>query len=283
MSYSLPSVITGESSVYTESRSVTCKGQVTDDGGAIVSERGICYIKGHGTPTISNKKVSGGSGVGEFSCSFNVPDEGTYTYRAFATNSKGTAYGNAKTISVTVSQTASAMVQFGNDVWYDDNTYVPSAWWQPSQRSFSLMLDDEAWTKEANVSITPCYEETITGSIVPTPAEVALGAGGYPIHNVESGHYTGPTFQVDYPYNEEDNWHSYFHISIEYFDQNGKKWVPKSFTVNVTAINAIIKICSITVDAVMIKAYDGYTSNYINTAETRALRIEAYNIPLKIE
>ena len=68
-------------------------GNVTDDGGATVTARGICW----GTspnPTISNS-IQVGSGTGHYTTSYSSLTPGTqYFVRAYATNIVGTAYGN---------------------------------------------------------------------------------------------------------------------------------------------------------------------------------------------
>jgi len=72
----------------------TCGGNITDDGGASISERGICYSNSQ-NPTTSNNKVSGGSGAGTYSVSISGLTSNTkYYVRAFAVNVVGTAYGN---------------------------------------------------------------------------------------------------------------------------------------------------------------------------------------------
>jgi uncharacterized protein (TIGR02145 family) len=65
---------------------------VTLDGGANLSERGIVWNTS-GNPTVSDNKVVTGSGLGAISEILSGLQEGpTYYVRAFATNSKGTAY-----------------------------------------------------------------------------------------------------------------------------------------------------------------------------------------------
>lgn len=71
-------------------------GNVTSDGGAVVTERGVCYSTSS-NPTISNSKVSFGSGTGSFKANLTALLDGTtYYVRAYATNKKGTSYGEQK-------------------------------------------------------------------------------------------------------------------------------------------------------------------------------------------
>ena len=72
----------------------TSGGNVTDDHGASVTERGVVYNT-TGTPTISDTKVITGSGTGSYvSVMTSLTPLTTYYVRAFATNSEGTAYGS---------------------------------------------------------------------------------------------------------------------------------------------------------------------------------------------
>lgn len=76
------------------SNSVKTGGNITSDGGAIVTERGVCWnitIE----PTIANNKTIDGQGYGGFNSLLSNLNPGvTYYIRAYATNSAGTAYGN---------------------------------------------------------------------------------------------------------------------------------------------------------------------------------------------
>ena len=71
----------------------TGRGEVTEDGGAPVSARGICWGTSPG-PTISGTKAAAGSGLGVFSSTLSgLAKNTTYYARAYATNTSGTAYG----------------------------------------------------------------------------------------------------------------------------------------------------------------------------------------------
>ncbi len=68
-------------------------GNVTSDGGASVTARGVCWSLS-ANPTISDSKTSDGTGTGVFSSNLTgLSSNKTYHVRAYATNSIGTAYG----------------------------------------------------------------------------------------------------------------------------------------------------------------------------------------------
>ena len=80
----------------------TSGGNITFDGGATISARGICWSTTT-NPTIANSKTSDGTGTGNFTSAITglTPDT-TYYFRAYATNSSGTSYGNLITIRTAI-------------------------------------------------------------------------------------------------------------------------------------------------------------------------------------
>lgn len=73
----------------------TCGGNVTSDGGAAVTARGICWGTSTAPTTALTTKTSDGTGIGVFVSSLTGLTVGTtYYVRAYATNSVGTTYGN---------------------------------------------------------------------------------------------------------------------------------------------------------------------------------------------
>jgi uncharacterized protein (TIGR02145 family) len=69
-------------------------GNVSNDGGTLVTQRGICYSTSP-SPTTANTTIISGSGIGSFTCNLNgLSSSTTYYVRAYAVNSAGTAYGN---------------------------------------------------------------------------------------------------------------------------------------------------------------------------------------------
>lgn len=76
----------------------TVEGNVTNDGGSFVTERGICYSI-YENPTLSDSVRYAGTGIGRFYCEMsNLNNATTYYIRAFATNNEGTSFGDVLTI-----------------------------------------------------------------------------------------------------------------------------------------------------------------------------------------
>jgi len=88
----LPTVVTVEVSEIT-TNSAICGGEVTNEGGSEVIERGICWST-HENPTLGDNHIAIGSGMGSFTTIMNDLQANTiYHVRAYATNMRGTAYG----------------------------------------------------------------------------------------------------------------------------------------------------------------------------------------------
>ncbi len=93
--------------------SATLGGNVTADGGASVTERGVVYSATNATPTTADTKAANGSGTGSFSATIAGLTAGTsYTVRAYAINSEGTSYGSAESF-VTAAAPADLTVNTG--------------------------------------------------------------------------------------------------------------------------------------------------------------------------
>ncbi len=88
-------IVNGTASIV--SNSISLAGTVKADRGNTVIDRGLVYST-TATPTISDTKVSSGSGIGSYTVSFTPGSASQYYVRAFATNSKGTSYGKLNTI-----------------------------------------------------------------------------------------------------------------------------------------------------------------------------------------
>ena len=90
----LPTVTTGSIN------GTTVSGNVTSDGGATVTERGICWSATNDEPTVADTHASNGTGTGSYTVEVTELEPGTtYYVRAYATNEKGTAYGVVKSLT----------------------------------------------------------------------------------------------------------------------------------------------------------------------------------------
>lgn len=88
----LPTVITALVTGIT-SNSAQCGGEVVNDGGAEVTERGICWSTNE-NPTLEDNHNAVGTGTGVFTVEIDgLQTNTTYHVRAYAINEAGTAYG----------------------------------------------------------------------------------------------------------------------------------------------------------------------------------------------
>jgi len=105
-------------------------GNVISEAGAAVTQRGICWSK-IPDPQITDTHTTDGAGKGAFTSQMAGLSENTLYYvRAYATNSKGTAYGNTMTfttLKITVDSVADIegniyhIVPIGSQSWLCEN------------------------------------------------------------------------------------------------------------------------------------------------------------------
>jgi uncharacterized protein (TIGR02145 family) len=101
--------------------SATGGGNVTSDGGAEITVRGICWGT-ESNPTAAFSRTSNGNGTGEFVSNIIGISAGTlYHVRAYATNSVGTAYGADITFT-TLGQSPSATTLAATDITASGST-----------------------------------------------------------------------------------------------------------------------------------------------------------------
>ena len=99
-SISCPTLSTSSASNIS-SNAATVGGNITNNGGASITTRGVVFSSTNTTPTISNStNVQSTSGSSVFSVTLsNLSRTTTYYARAYATNSAGTCYGNVITFT----------------------------------------------------------------------------------------------------------------------------------------------------------------------------------------
>jgi len=92
-SAAIPSISTTSINTITQTTAGS-GGNITSDGGATVTQRGVCWNT-TGNPTIANSRTNNGSGIGGFTSILTPLTPSTnYYVRAYATNIAGTAYGS---------------------------------------------------------------------------------------------------------------------------------------------------------------------------------------------
>ncbi len=93
ISQSNATVTTADPTEVTSSSAIS-GGNVTSDGGAEVTSRGVVWSKEYNPSIALDTKTSDGSGVGKFTSSITGLEPGTtYYVRAYVTNALGTSYG----------------------------------------------------------------------------------------------------------------------------------------------------------------------------------------------
>ena len=125
-----PTVITTTVSDIT-GNTATCGGNVTDDGGTMVTVRGVCWSTSQ-NPTLADQHTTDGSDLGGFTSRITgLKSSTTYYVRAYATNSEGTAYGNEVCFTTTFYCGSTTLtdidgntyntVQIGSQCWMKQN------------------------------------------------------------------------------------------------------------------------------------------------------------------
>lgn len=156
----------------------TFNGEVTSDGGATVTERGFCYTTTQ-MPDITKNKVTSGSGTGIYTKAITGLQPGTtYYVRAYATNSKGTAYGEQRIVSITTTLATVLTI---------DATNITAT---------TATLNGEV-TSDGGSTVTErgfCYSTTTMPDITKTKESSGVGTGSFT--KAVTGLQPGTTYYV---------------------------------------------------------------------------------------
>jgi len=157
----LPTLTTTEVTAITTTTAIS-GGNITNDGGAAITERGICYSNSQ-NPTTANFKIIETGTTGSFSSNISGLTTGaTYYVRAYAINSVGTAYGNE------INFTTFALVDIDNN--YYNSIIIGSQTWMKENlkttkyrdgSTIANITDNTAWSTQTEGAYC-WYENNIT-------------------------------------------------------------------------------------------------------------------------
>ena len=148
---SMPVVTTNEITDITQT-TATSGGNVTSDGGVNVTARGVCWSTSQ-NPTISNSHTTDGNGTGSFTSSITgLTANTTYYVRAYATNEKGTSYGEEKSFKTMVSE--SMPVVTTNEITGITQTTATSGGNVTSDGGVNVTARGVCWSTSQNPTIS---------------------------------------------------------------------------------------------------------------------------------
>lgn len=196
-----PTVSTTAVSAIT-SNTASSGGNVTLDGGADVTARGVCWSTS-ANPTTSDSKTSNGTGTGSFTSSITGLSSGTtYHVRAYTTNSAGTGYGadlsfttKSSTTIPTVTTTAASSITA---------TTASSGGNVTSEGSASVTARGVCWSTSSNPTVydSHTYDGAGTGSFTSYITGLSPGTTyhvrAYAISSAGTGYGSDVPFRTSY-------------------------------------------------------------------------------------
>ena len=169
------------------STSATSGGNITNNGGSLITQRGVCYSTSP-SPTTANTTIISGSGTGSFTSNLtSLTASTTYYVRAYATNSAGTAYGNEVSF-ITTAGGGGIVTNPGAGVTFNGYTYA------------SIVLGNgQEWMAE-NLRTTVYANGDPIPNITDATQWPYLTAGAWVHYNNDSQH--------ENPYGKLYNWYT---------------------------------------------------------------------------
>jgi hypothetical protein len=126
----LPPTVTTAAVTNITSTAAACGGDVTNEGSAAVTARGVCWNTSPGA-TIANSFTADGAGTGAFTSAITgLTESTTYFARAYATNQFGTAYGNEVSFTTAIQELlyrCDSAVTYSNQFGIEKTIYTRDA------------------------------------------------------------------------------------------------------------------------------------------------------------
>ncbi|NTW31039.1 MAG: LamG domain-containing protein, partial [Bacteroidetes bacterium] len=181
------------------STTATANGNVSADGGATITERGVCWNTST-TPTTANSKATSSGTTGAFTASMSGLTNGTLYYvRAYAINSVGISYGNQVTFTTLIIPTVTSPT--ASNITVNTATLGANI---TSDGGAAITARGTCWGTSANPTAN-CIAEGNTATGVFTQARTGLPAGtliyyrGYATNSVGTGYSADGTFTTFTP------------------------------------------------------------------------------------
>jgi len=117
----------------------TGNGNVTNDGAADITERGVCYcLASHGTPDTGDSKQTKAGTTGAFTAEIiGLTPLTAYNARAYAINSEGTSYGDMYSFTTLISATYWEILTADRALTLDNTTaFTPSTDYNPATKKY---------------------------------------------------------------------------------------------------------------------------------------------------
>ncbi len=156
----VPSVTTAAVSGITTSKAVS-GGDVTSDGGAEVSAKGVCW----GTssePSVSGNKTADGTGIGLFTSNLEgLADATTYYIRAYATNAAGTGYGSEISFSTVAIVPPTVTTEAASHI---SSSYAQGGGNVTSDGGSPILAKGVCWSKNPNPTTSDPKTDDGTGT-----------------------------------------------------------------------------------------------------------------------
>ncbi len=154
-------------------------GNVTSDGGATMTARGVCWGTSE-NPTTDSSKTTDGTGTGSFTSSLTgLTENTTYHVRAYATNSAGTGYGNEVTFKTLAN---AGGIIFNPDLTYGTMTDIDGNEYK------TITIGTQTWMAE-NLKTTKYRNGDPIPNVTDGTAWGTLATGAYCYYNNDAASY----------------------------------------------------------------------------------------------
>ena len=212
--YNQISTVSTTNIIYQGSTFAISGGTVSNDGGAYVTERGVCWSTNQ-EPKITDNKYPDGKGMGSFTCNFSgLSPNTTYYVRAYAINSIGTAYGETTSFTTKNGLSTVSITGVGNI----DSTSVTVGYAISNDGNYTITQRGVCWSTNASPSIAD--NKTSDGTDVGTYSSNITGLKPNTTYYVRaySTNSVGTSYSATKPFTTNSKLPSILTISITNID-----------------------------------------------------------------